>query len=342
MDKTAQPEGWTRVECPVCGAKKQKTLFTKDLLDERYDLVKCGCGLRFINPRPSVEKLKEYYDGEYDVPAHQREKIRRKAFIITNLLNVHGSRSSGKKKLIDIGASYGYFLDIARQEGFDVSGVETSAKASGSANERGLRVERGTLETSQAAKREGYYDAATMLDVLEHVPDPKTTIRTLNRMLRKDGLLAMTMPNGESSELRLFGRRWEWMSPPAHLWFFTPKSIARLLEENGYEVVHLTTGEGDTAGNLLFHTYLATRESGFYATRYVLGKKRLLAARKKVRSSLTDATAQSGKEFSGVSGLAKRMSEGLGFLLKRHDRSRYAAGRGPSIIVIARKKGDAA
>jgi SAM-dependent methyltransferase len=308
------------------------------MLDARYTFVRCRCGLVFINPQPDEEWLREYYDADYDVQPYQRRKILRKSEKVLKLVRKHGRG----RRLLDVGASYGYFLERARSKGYKVRGIETSEKACRAARKRGIPVRQGTLEGTVARGKGWDIDILTMLDVMEHLPRPERSLRKAHETLREGGIIVLTVPNGESTEFRTFGRRWEWASPPAHLWLFTPSTIARLLENEGFEVVHLETYEGDTAGNLLFHAYLALRESVFYGLRLVVGKRRLLEYRSHARTTMTARAVEQDREFTGFSGAMKSLSGLLGFMTKGADKRRNREGRGPSILVIARKKEGAA
>jgi len=76
-----------------------------------------------------------------------------------------------------------------------------------------------------------------MLDVIEHLEAPDQVLRTVHRHTRPGALLVITTGDFGSLTARLFGRRWRLMTPPQHLWFFTERSLARLLEERGFRVL---------------------------------------------------------------------------------------------------------
>src|SRR5215207_1994501 len=68
---TAVPSGYERIPCPLCGEplENQVVLRGRDhVLNDPHDLtiVRCGaCGLCFLNPRPLLSRLGEYYPNTY-------------------------------------------------------------------------------------------------------------------------------------------------------------------------------------------------------------------------------------------------------------------------------------
>ena len=73
-------------------------------------------------------------------------------------------------RLLDIGCSCGYFMEVAASRGFDVQGVEFSRSAIAAANP-GIRsrIFEGTLENLPV---DGLFDVVSAFDLIEHVHDP--------------------------------------------------------------------------------------------------------------------------------------------------------------------------
>ena len=66
------------------------------------------------------------------------------------------------------------------------------------------------------------FDVIVMLDVIEHVPDPRETLALCEKHLNPGGIVVITTGDFGSLPARLLGARWRLMTPPQHLWFFTP------------------------------------------------------------------------------------------------------------------------
>jgi 2-polyprenyl-3-methyl-5-hydroxy-6-metoxy-1,4-benzoquinol methylase len=83
----------------------------------------------------------------------------------------------------------------------------------------------------------GSIDLVTMDNVIEHLPNPVTTLNTIRSILNSEGRLIVITPNMESGHFRLLGRRWtQELAPHAHIFLFTDGSLRRLLTRTGFVV----------------------------------------------------------------------------------------------------------
>jgi hypothetical protein len=118
------------------------------------------------------------------------------------------------------------------QERWEAVGVEVSKKAAEEARKRfNAKVVEGTLE--EAAFPAESFDAVTMVDVIEHVPEPAKTLREASRVLKPGGVLFVLTPNIDAPVARMMGRWW-WGIRPAHLNYFSRKTMGRMLAETGF------------------------------------------------------------------------------------------------------------
>ena len=158
-----------RINCPLCNNKYFKTVFKKDDLSKYYYLVRCReCSLEFINPLPTEEDLNKYYNVEYAVPEYQKIKLVKKAKKILNLLKKYGLSSNSK--ILEIGASHGFFLNEVKKHGFTPYGVELSKKACDNAKKYfAINIENVDFLQSSFINKKEYFDAVVLLDVLEHI-----------------------------------------------------------------------------------------------------------------------------------------------------------------------------
>jgi 2-polyprenyl-3-methyl-5-hydroxy-6-metoxy-1,4-benzoquinol methylase len=140
--------------------------------------------------------------------------------------------------LIEIGAAYGFFLLEAKAH-YQVHGVEIAAEAAEFARARGLDVRAGRL-SRDILEEIAPIDIAVMLDVIEHLEDPKTTLALCSQFLRPGGVVLLTTPDFASAVARITGKAWRNMTPPQHLWYFTPESITRMATAVGLEVYRLS------------------------------------------------------------------------------------------------------
>jgi 2-polyprenyl-3-methyl-5-hydroxy-6-metoxy-1,4-benzoquinol methylase len=141
-------------------------------------------------------------------------------------------------RLLEVGCACGFLLVAARERGFHVQGVELSAWASDYARTTfGLDVKTGTLE-NLALPAESY-DAVVMADVIEHLTDPRRTVRQIHRLLRPGGRLLLLTPDVSSLMARVFGPRW-WGLLDDHYFYFSRATLGSLLESEGYAIERIT------------------------------------------------------------------------------------------------------
>lgn len=151
------------------------------------------------------------------------------------LLNRFGVRGGD---LLELGCAYGYFLEIA-QHHYQVSGLEICKEAVADCQARGLsRVQQGAISTETLALM-SMTDVVVLLDVIEHLPAPRAVLEAAVSRLRPDGLLMITTGDFSSLCARIMGRHWRLMTPPQHLWFFTPRSLKQIGDSLGLEVIYL-------------------------------------------------------------------------------------------------------
>lgn len=228
-----------RSACVVCGSRGRRPF----LQQRGHTIVACaGCGLRFVDPQPTRDQLTALYGDEYFVSIDSRERGYdgyvgeadnwRRTFR-DRLRDLPARRGS----LLDVGAATGFFVEQARAAGWDASGVEPSSWAADYARRVvGVDVRTGYLESSGFA--DGSFDAVTMWEVIEHLPDPRVTLAEIHRVLRPGGRLVLSTPDAGSLPARLSGRRWlGWRKVPEHLYFFDRQTLDRLLRQAGFRPV---------------------------------------------------------------------------------------------------------
>jgi len=146
------------------------------------------------------------------------------------------------KRLLDIGCGTGDFSDSARGHGFETTGIEPSTEAAGMARSRGLTVHASTLQEYAESHRDGAgFDAAVLLNVLEHVPHPARMLGALKTVMAPGGVVCIRVPNDYSEVQRaahekVGGAPW-WVAVPDHVNYFDFASLRRFLGACGFDVV---------------------------------------------------------------------------------------------------------
>jgi SAM-dependent methyltransferase len=154
-----------------------------------------------------------------------------------------------------VGCALGFFVRSARDRGWDARGVELSAYAAKRAAASGLPVTRADFLTMDLAP--GSLAAITMLDMLEHVSEPRPYVRRARAVLRVGGVLAVETGDLGSAFARISGRHYHFFTPPNHLTYFTRATLGRLMREEGFaEVTFARVGKWVTLGRILYHLYV--------------------------------------------------------------------------------------
>ncbi len=173
--------------------------------------------------------------GEYG--AQQDWRLEKAARQVRELSEATGLQ---RGSVLDVGSGYGYFQKALSDAGFEQGGLELSRHAREAAKARfGFDSLDGTLD-SHAAELAGRYDALTLWDVIEHVPDPVALLVTAAGCLRPGGFIALKTPNIRCPEARVFGPHYHSLKRE-HLVYFTPQSLTRAAERAGLEVQRITS-----------------------------------------------------------------------------------------------------
>lgn len=188
------------------------------------------CGLLFQWPRPEAAALAGAYAEVVD-PLYMAEKENR-LLTFRGVLR-HLGPGAGRR-LLDVGAYCGYFLEAARQGGFRAEGLELSRWAAEHARAQGFQVHAETLE--ERARSGERYQVLTMWDVVEHFADPRAELRAAFRLLQPGGRLWLSTIDAGSLLARLLGARWPWLMD-MHLYYFDRANLSALLEETGFRVL---------------------------------------------------------------------------------------------------------
>lgn len=133
--------------------------------------------------------------------------------------------------LLDVGGGDGTFALAAAQRGWAVTAVDPAIQPSRLAYP-GLTVVRGTTE---ALPDQAIFDVVTLWDVIEHVEDPASLLESVRRRTALGGWLIVETGNYLSAE-RIRAGLTHWIYQLDHRWYFSPRSLSRLLETTGWQV----------------------------------------------------------------------------------------------------------
>jgi SAM-dependent methyltransferase len=150
-------------------------------------------------------------------------------------LGLLGDATGGTGRLLDIGCGAGGLLDVAVDMHWEAEGQEIAATGAAEAKSRGHRVQ--VAELADCDYQPGSFDAATLIEVIEHLKDPTSTLIACRRALRSGGWLLVTTGDIGSWIARLMGCHWDYIRPPGHVSYFTLQSLTQLLTRCGFSHV---------------------------------------------------------------------------------------------------------
>ena len=232
-------------KCPWCGSEKaQINLWLKDefLTKEDFHICEClNCGLQYTMPRPSKDKIGNYYKSE-EYYSHQENK---KGFIPRlyetvkkiNLKHKYTLATKGlaKGKLLDIGCGVGDFIHTAEQKKWDCMGVEPSDDAKAIARKRVKANIVNSIELEQIP--DNTFDLITMWHVLEHVDDLKWQVEQLERLIKPNGRIVIAVPNYKSYDGQFYKEYWAAYDVPRHLNHFNKQVITKIFKTKKLELM---------------------------------------------------------------------------------------------------------
>jgi ubiquinone/menaquinone biosynthesis C-methylase UbiE len=229
------------LSCILCGVNQYAEIGKRTGIylgtKAEFTIVRCSqCGLVYAIPRPDESGLIEAYrnmSNSTGKSSPAKNLIRRLKYRHM-ASRIKGYLPPGKQvRLLEFGCSQGHLLDAVKGDkqivatGIDLSGAELEY-----AKKKELNVLSGTLQSLKLPDES--FDAIVAIHVIEHLYSPVDTLAEMNRILSPGGILFSIVPCVAHIKARLAGIKWKYYTPPAHLWFFSPKTFSLLLQKTGF------------------------------------------------------------------------------------------------------------
>jgi 2-polyprenyl-3-methyl-5-hydroxy-6-metoxy-1,4-benzoquinol methylase len=244
------------MNCTVCGSPQIEIKF--NLTGEQQILCCLSCGVEFLFPQMNDEALTKLYSENYykawGIQGDQEnETIRQMKIATFNLRLDLISKHIKKGKVLDVGCATGYFLDAAKERGFEPYGVELSEYSSTIAKKKfgNDSVFKGTLEECNFPEKQ--FDVIAMSDLIEHVRVPVETLSKAATLLKNDGVIMIMTPDTRSISHNIMSKRWTHYKQE-HLFYFSHESMQYIANRSGMTIVHF-----EKAKKALNLTYLHTQ-----------------------------------------------------------------------------------
>lgn len=232
-----------KCNCPLCNISESTLIDSENGLG----IVKCmQCDLLYTSPR--VKNPHNNYFGDKDLFYSEaslifkgEKKHHRDCNYEYELRKIKKIKRSGK--LLDIGTDMGFFLRKAREFGYEVEGLEPSPSLAEIARDSwNLTIHNSFLENAKLP--ENYFDIITLIDVLEHIPNPKEFLGKCHKLLRNNGIIVIKVPNGNYNYLKMRLAKFSGRKTDMEIWdcyehvvHYSSKTLKRLIEFTDFELL---------------------------------------------------------------------------------------------------------
>lgn len=230
-----------QVTCELCGS----AACTPFCPENGRGLSRClDCGLVYVSARPDSTELyalygETYFRNEDSAEVGYTDYVKDEPNIRKTFRGRLRLLEQWVKPgtLLDVGCAAGFFMDVAREHGWQAQGLDVSAFAVQYTRERfGFEAQIGSLTDLEYP--ENHYDLITMWDVIEHVPHPKAYVEKIARLLRQGGVFSLATPDVDSLPAKITGKNWMgYKLAEEHVYYFSAKTLRRMLEEAGFEII---------------------------------------------------------------------------------------------------------
>lgn len=217
--------------CPSCDADRPQLIVRRP---DRLVVARCpACLMIYLPMVPSDELLAEFYE-RYST-AHQVwqsgktaagaiASARRRRHGNGLLLEIAQRRRVRGARLLEVGCSKGSFLLDAREAGAEVSGVEIDGPARAFVETLDIRCHQSLDHAHMSAP----FDIIVALNVIEHLPNPRSWTESLASLLAPGGMAVLWTPNG--GQVATFGAGWVGFRVDLdHLNYFSAATLSRLV-----------------------------------------------------------------------------------------------------------------
>lgn len=221
------------VLCRACKHPVSRTIGAKN----GFDLHQCQkCGVLWAHA-PDAPVIDEIYNSYYDRATFEIPPAT--ANSLTALVDsLEPYRTTNR--WLDIGYGEGALLKMAENNRWQCYGTEVSPGAIAYGETRKWTVTRDAMDDPRFPP--GGFDVVTMIELIEHVPNPSYFFDFAMQMLRPGGVLYLTTPNIGSINYRILGINWSSViSPPEHLTIWSGRGMRSILQRVGFEKIRIQT-----------------------------------------------------------------------------------------------------
>lgn len=209
-----------------------------------FNIVKCkNCQFVYVNPRISNEDLPKLYSGDYfnnkefGYSGYEQDAHLRIQNFKRWLKDIKPFLEKEKGSVLDIGCASGYFLELMRDNGWSVEGIELDPSMQTVLDKKQIPTFPHPFDEYKTDKK---FDLITLFDVIEHLPEVHQTFKKLTDILDEKGIIALITPDYNSFQSKFFGKNWFQLKPQEHIQYFTPATLQKAIEPHGLEIIYIS------------------------------------------------------------------------------------------------------
>lgn len=237
-----KPDRDIKKDCPLDGNCEFQFLYNSIHSEYNLPIYRCNtCKIQRLYPIPA--NTDEYYQEDYYTGRSEYSYIDERSVykyhsyvwdsrlsLIEKYYKKYGSNNK-KLRLLEVGSSFGGFLSRAKIQGWEVQGIEISEYSSSYANQNEIPTYTGSIEDSGFVA--GSFDAIVLSEVIEHLPNPKSSFDRLAELLSNGGILVLQTANFSGWQARSEGASYHYYLP-GHLFYYSESNLISILKMRGF------------------------------------------------------------------------------------------------------------
>ncbi len=234
------------MKCILC-KKETGILIANEVREGKAEVFYCKrCELGMLGNIPTKENLKNFYNKDYRKTASQKlgEGMDPQGLFSMavgfqkNRIDFLKKYFGKNKRLLDVGCSAGMFLWHAKKYMKEVVGIDYDSNSAKFASKKcNCKTYYEDIENTDL--KEKSFDIICAFQTLEHVANPEEFISKYKKYLNPGGIIAIEVPNLRDPLLYLYDIPFykKFYFHKSHLWYFTSKSLKKIMQKSGFEGV---------------------------------------------------------------------------------------------------------
>lgn len=238
---------------------QKEHIYVKGWKIKNHEIIDCQtCGFRHLFPIPSSGELEDFYRKKYyrEIKPFPYDRVNEE-YVARTLEGVSKNNDYQKiyqqvqllintnvRRMLDIGCGNNLLVKFFQNQGWDAFALEPNQDAVNYLRLFNLQVISYPVEDIDLT---GLYKISfiNLQFVLEHIREPYTVLKKLNKIMVPGGIIRVVVPNdfseGQTAYLENYGEEPHWVNLPDHINYFTFESLHNLLAKVGFSEVYRTT-----------------------------------------------------------------------------------------------------